>query len=249
MDWISNKKKSTIVLLGIWILSYFFSFLILKSTGAGYQKFFTAVFLGVVQTVCPLLIFLVLFVENGKLDLLFKCSWTRALVPIFVFSCGIVSHAYARSVLNNIFKVDPGYFVIASSLLTASVFVLGLFYFFVTLSFIGILVVGWVPVWFISFFREEIESVAGNLPPVTHIIGVFVLICFSYVQFENLRESIPQLVEVVAIEADFNAKHRCVGTWDVPIDKVIFLDGGNVLAHVAAAGKQDEYKILPCNLQ
>lgn len=59
-----------------------------------------------------------------------------------------------------------------------------------------------------------------------------------------LQNELPQLAERVALRSDFNDSNRCTADWPARVDKVLFLNDGNVLAHLPAT---QSYQVLPCN--
>lgn len=233
MNWINSKKKSTYVIISVLVASYL-SVTIFSGVA------WVAVIALSASIVCPFALFLVWVVDTALIEKLLERRWTAILIAGVIVVYGMFANSFASEMINQIFMVDPEHFVVTSVFLTAVYLLVGLFAPFFVL-----------PAYLVAIFSGLIALPAffmlgSNKQALTRVLlWLFtVFIISTTAQMYGLfKYQLPQLAETVALWSDFNEHHRCDATWQVSVDKVIFLENGKVLGHIQ---NTRDYVVLPC---
>ncbi|WP_153141515.1 hypothetical protein [Paraburkholderia agricolaris] len=234
IDWIDDKKISTrilvILLVAIYVGAHF---------GRPVPWVGMAALLG--SIVLPFAIFLIWVIDSDWIDRLLKRRWTAILFAGAVVIYGIFARTFSNDLLNTYFKVDPGYFPVTGIFLTTVYLLVGVFQPLVMFP-ISLAVVMFGGISLLVIFM--LDNWCKRLKRAALLCLFAVLASASGQTLGLLQNELPQLAERVALRSDFNDNNRCTADWPARVDKVLFLNDGNVLAHLPAT---QSYQVLPCN--
>lgn len=232
VNWIDDRKKSTKVLVATLVLAY-----ALAKFGPAVPWVLTAAL--VCSIVCPFALFLVWIIDSPLTDKLLARRWTAVLLSGAAVVYGMFANTYASDLINNYFRVDPAHFTVTSIFVTTIYLLVGVFQPFVLFpAWLALVLLGGIALPMLMV----VDSWRTGFKRVGLFILALLLVSASTQSLGLLEHHLPLLAERVALAADFNEKHRCTAHWDLPVDKVVFLADGNVLAHI----QDGKYAVLPC---
>lgn len=233
LDWIDDKKQSTWVLTSLLIAAHVSIFLFPDVMWVVLSAL-------VVSILCPFAIFLVWIIDSVFIERIIRRRWTSVLLAGGIVTYGMIANTFASDLINTHFMVDPSHFTVTTIFLTTAYLLVGVFQPLVMFPI-------WLALVLLGTFIVPVLLLMGPGKQMLKRVGIFfaatLIISTSTRTLDLLRIQLPLLAEKVALAADFNQSHRCTAQWDSNIDRVIFLNDGHVLGHVAGTSR---YEVLPC---
>lgn len=208
-----------------------------------------------------------IFIEIGCLVLALALpvailyTWTRDVIDRFlnhkemypvvatlIGTYGVVAHTFAGDLTNGVFGVDPTYFTITNTILTAifPFVIMGklgvpvLAYFIFTS---GLILTVAVFYYLLSPSDDDRKKVLSFVRFFLWLAVIVSLVSTYVTTLSALNSNIYTFAERVALATDFNSNFRCSVDMRGAVDKVVFLQDGMILAHLRGS---NTYAAMSC---
>jgi hypothetical protein len=237
----TRLKKPLVLLGGTWLV-LFLLFLLFKNA-------MTAIPFMAFNAYLPfVVIYLVLFTA-GFFESVENVGWLKVLWGVIGFIYLLFANKWAGDVLNDLFNVDPSFFLATSAVLTVAFGPVAMYSSNAWGVFSALALVG------VSFLLSIALPAALLSITIWQNFGwkkwLWLLLAFSAVAIwmplcSRLGASYIPNVEQLALWADFNDKNRCTNEPAKSASKVVFLRDGYVLAPQTDPKSQEKYVVLRC---
>lgn len=217
-----NPSHSLLLLMIVYALA--FLTMLYGKQGSALVKWSVAI-----SAVIP---YIIPFLWFGSFDLIKKCFdpvWIKLVIFLIGLAYFVASGAWASSLINNVFGIAASNFLFTSIIVPIAYLPIHILPFI--LSWILILISIVLPFYLLWIIFLDTDDLKLKLLRGGKAMLLLVYLGFLFGSTGFLFKTKDKIVEEIALQVDFDSKHRCTNLKNSNVDKVIHIGNGEVLAH------------------